>query len=88
MKLFALLLIFVCLEIKKELVPSRDQLLSSIPCGECLYLHYALSGKKTFYFISSNEFNAYLKQIKSVLSTVKKYHIFFFSDENDIYFSL
>ena len=29
-----------------------------------------------FYFIPSSEFNAYLNQIKVVLSTVKKYHIF------------
>ena len=31
---------------------------------------------KTLYFIPSSEFNAYLKQIKVVLSTVKKYRIF------------
>ena len=30
----------------------------------------------TFYFIPSSEFNAYLKQIKVVLSAVKKYRIF------------
>ena len=29
-----------------------------------------------FYFIPNSEFNAYLKQIKVVLSTVKKYCIF------------
>ena len=29
-----------------------------------------------FYFIPSSEFNAYLKQIKVILSTVKKYRIF------------
>ena len=29
-----------------------------------------------FYFISSGEFNAYLKQIKFILSAVKKYRIF------------
>ena len=30
----------------------------------------------TFYFILNSEFNAYLKQIKAILSTVKKYSIF------------
>ena len=39
-----------------------------------------------FYFIPSREFNAYLKQIKVVLSTVKKYRFFFTSDEYDLYF--
>ena len=29
-----------------------------------------------FYFIPSSEFNAYLKQIKVILSAVKKYRIF------------
>ena len=29
-----------------------------------------------FYFIPSSEFNAYLKQIKGILSAVKKYRIF------------
>ena len=29
-----------------------------------------------FYFIPRSEFNAYLKQIKVILSTVKKYRIF------------
>ena len=29
-----------------------------------------------FYFIPSSEFNAYLKQIKIILSAVKKYRIF------------
>ena len=29
-----------------------------------------------FYFIPSSEFNAYLMQIKNILSTVKKYRIF------------
>ena len=38
------------------------------------------------YFIPSSEFNAYLKQIKVVLSAVKKYRIFFTSDEYDLYF--
>ena len=32
--------------------------------------------KKNIYFIPSGEFNAYLKQIKVILSAVKKYHIF------------
>ena len=30
----------------------------------------------SFYFIPSSEFNAYLKQIKVILSIVKKYRIF------------
>ena len=38
------------------------------------------------YFIPSSEFNAYLKQIKVILSAVKKYRIFFTSDEYDLYF--
>ena len=42
--------------------------------------------KICFYFIPSSEFNAYLKQIKVILSAVKKYRIFFTSDENDLYF--
>ena len=39
-----------------------------------------------FYFILSNEFNAYLKQIKVILSAVKKISFFFTSDEYDLYF--
>ena len=39
-----------------------------------------------FYFIPSSEFNAYLKQTKIILSAVKKYRIFFISDEYDLYF--
>ena len=31
---------------------------------------------KEFYFIPSSEFNAYLKQIKVILSAVKQYRIF------------
>ena len=38
------------------------------------------------YFFRSSEFNAYLKQIKVVLSTVKKNIVFFTSDEYDLYF--
>ena len=38
-----------------------------------------------FYFIPSSEFNAYLKQIKVILSAVKKYRIFT-SDEYGLYF--
>ena len=37
----------------------------------------------TFYFIPSSEFNAYLKQIKVILSAVKTYRIT--SDEYDLY---
>ena len=33
------------------------------------------------YFILSSEFNAYLKQIKVILSTVKKISYFFTSDK-------
>ena len=32
--------------------------------------------KNLIYFITSSEFNAYLKQIKAILSAVKKYRIF------------
>ena len=32
--------------------------------------------KKILYFIPSSEFNAYLKQIKVILSAVKRYRIF------------
>ena len=39
-----------------------------------------------FYFIPNGEFNAYLKQIKVILSAVKKYRFFFTSDEYDLYF--
>ena len=35
---------------------------------------YNQQGSKSFYFIPSSEFNAYLKQIKVILSAVKKYH--------------
>ena len=38
-----------------------------------------------FYFIPSSELNAYLKQIKVLLSSVKKDRIFFTSDEYDLY---
>ena len=38
------------------------------------------------YFIPSSEFNTYLKQIKVILSAVKKYQIFFTSEEYDLYF--
>ena len=38
------------------------------------------------YFIRSCEFNAYLMQINVILSTVKKYHNCFTSDEYDFYF--
>ena len=41
--------------------------------------------KDTFYFILNSEFNAYLKQIKVILSTVKKMY-FFTSDEYSFYF--
>ena len=38
------------------------------------------------YFIASSEFNAYLKQIKVILSAVKKLSYCFTSDEYDLYF--
>ena len=43
--------------------------------------------KLTFHFIPSSESSAYLKQIKGILSAVKKYRIlyFFTSDEYDFY---
>ena len=37
------------------------------------------------YFTPHSEFNAYLKQIKVILSAVKKY-FFFTSDEYNLYF--
>ena len=38
---------------------------------------YSMKQKKTlFYFIPSSESSAYLKQIKCILSAVKKYRIF------------
>ena len=40
----------------------------------------------TIYFIPSNEFNAYLKQIKVIVSAVKKISYFFTSDEYNLYF--
>ena len=39
-------------------------------------IQYFNEGEYCFYFIPSSEFNAYLKQIKVILSTVKKYRIF------------
>ena len=41
-----------------------------------------------FYFIPSSEFNAYLKQIKVLLSAVKKYHIFLLVTDKIYIFSL
>ena len=45
-----------------------------------LYFHYFIKvcdiESSSFYFIPSSEFNAYLKQIKVILSAVKKYRIF------------
>ena len=38
--------------------------------------YYQSNGNSGFYFIPISEFNAYLKRIKVVLSTVKKYRIF------------
>ena len=38
----------------------------------CDYTIYSI----IIYFIPSSEFNAYLKQIKAILSAVKKYRIF------------
>ena len=38
------------------------------------------------YFIPCSECNAYQKQIKVILSAVKKYRIFFSSDEYGLYF--
>ena len=52
------------------------------------FSEYVLRSKKDRnenYFIVSSEFNAFLKDI---LSAVKKYRIFFTSDEYDSYFSL
>ena len=41
-----------------------------------------------FYFITSSEFNAYLKQIKVILSAVKKYRIFSLVTDTIYIFSL
>ena len=51
-------------------------------------LKFAISVKSGIitYFIPSSEFNAYLKQIKAILSAVKKISYFFTSDEYDLYF--
>ena len=51
------------------------------------FFEAAIGRSRTLYFIPSSEFNAYLKQIKVILSTVEKYRIFFTSDEYDLYFS-
>ena len=42
--------------------------------------------EKNNLFIPSSKFNAYLKQIRVILSAVKKYRIFFTDDEYDLHF--
>ena len=42
--------------------------------------------RMVLYFIPSSEFNAYLKQIKVLLSAVKKISYFFTSDGYDLYY--
>ena len=60
-----------------------------INCQLCLLVTHGDRWYIFIYFIPSSEFNAYLKQIKVVLSTVKKISYFFTSDEYDLYiFSL
>ena len=49
---------------------------------------YHWANKITFYFIPSSEFNAYLKQIKVILSAVKKYRIFSLVKKTIFIFSL
>ena len=49
-------------------------------------IHFSIIIRYRIYFIPSSEFNAYQKQIKFILSAVKKYRFFFTSDENDLYF--
>ena len=44
--------------------------------GSVFYRTAAFSWYLHLYFILSSEFNAYLKQIKVILSTVKPYRIF------------
>ena len=45
--------------------------------SECIVISLLIwSFRNTIYFIPSSEFNAYLKQIKVILSAVKKYRIF------------
>ena len=58
-------------------------ILSAEPPGEHRYENWT---KKDIYFTPSSEFNAYLKQIKVILSAVKKISYFFTSDEYDSYF--
>ena len=43
---------------------------------------------RTFYFIPSSESSAYLKQIKCILSAVKKYRIFSLVTDTIFIFSL
>ena len=47
-------------------------------------MKFQLHERKTFLY--SSEVNAYLKLIKVLLPTVKKYRIFFTSEEYDLYF--
>ena len=47
-----------------------------------------LMGGKIFYFIPSSESSAYLKQIKCILSAVKKYRIFSLVTDTIFIFSL
>ena len=68
-------------------------------CGECNLLEVNTNNNKKYvlytyvlcqcyipiYFILSSEFNAYLKQIKVILSVVKNYRIFFSLVTNTIY---
>ena len=55
------------------------------------HLYYCASLQmrcKHIYFIPSSEFNAYLMQIKVILSTVKKYRIFSLVTNTIFIFSL
>ena len=56
-------------------------------CRNRYYTNKLPVEKKHFYFVPSSEFNAYLKQIKAILSAVKNYRIFT-SDEYDLYLQL
>ena len=51
-------------------------------------MHAIAEGTLTFYFIPSSESGAYLKQIKCILSAVKKYRIFSLVTDTIFIFSL
>ena len=61
----------------------------SFLCELRTYLIYVKLGERSFfYFIPSSESSAYLKQIKCILSAVKKYRIFSLVTDTIFIFSL